>query len=83
MDYAVSTVEVTDRRTGEIHEAKVFVGVLAVSNYTFVDLTRGSSPSDPGGPIGAVPWRLNRPGFAGGCRLNSSRSDRWHAHWRR
>ena len=29
VDYAGPTVEVTDRRTGEIHEAKVFVGVLA------------------------------------------------------
>ena len=29
VDYAGPTVEVTDRRTGETHEAKVFVGVLA------------------------------------------------------
>ncbi len=35
VDYAGPTVEVTDRRTGEIHEAKVFVGVLAASNHTF------------------------------------------------
>ena len=39
VDYAGSTVEVTDRRTGEIREAKVFVGVLAASNHTFVDVT--------------------------------------------
>ena len=46
VDYAGSTVEVTDRRTGEIHEAKVFVGVLAASNYTFVDLTLSRSLPD-------------------------------------
>ena len=46
VDYAGSTVEVTDRRTGEIREAKVFVGVLAASNYTFVDLTPSRSLPD-------------------------------------
>ena len=46
VDYAGPTVEVTDRRTGEIHEAKVFVGVLAVSNHTFVDVTRSRSLPD-------------------------------------
>ena len=46
VDYAGPTVEVTDRRTGEIHEAKVFVGVLAASNHTFVDLTRTRSLPD-------------------------------------
>lgn len=40
LDYAGPTVEVTDRRSGEIHEAKVFVGVLAASNHTFVELSR-------------------------------------------
>ena len=46
VDYAGSTVEVTDRRTGEIHDAKVFVGVLAASNYTFADLTLSRSLPD-------------------------------------
>ena len=46
VDYAGPTVEVADRRTGEIHEAKVFVGVLAASNHTFVDVTRTRSLPD-------------------------------------
>ena len=39
VDYAGPTVEVVDRETGEIRQAQVFVGTLAASNYTFVDLT--------------------------------------------
>ena len=31
MDYAGPTVEVTDRSTGEVQQAKVFVGVLAAA----------------------------------------------------
>ncbi len=46
VDDAGPTVEITDRRTGEIHETKVFVGVLAASNHTFVDLTRTRSLPD-------------------------------------
>ena len=46
VDYAGSTVEVADRQTGEIREAKVFVGVLAASNHTFVDVTLTRSLPD-------------------------------------
>lgn len=46
MDYAGRTVKVTDRRTGEIHEAKVFVAVLAALNHTFVDVTLTRSLPD-------------------------------------
>ncbi len=46
VDYAGPTVKVTDRETGEIHQAKVFVGVLAASNYTFADLTPSRSLPD-------------------------------------
>ena len=46
VDYAGSTVEVTDRRTGEVQDAKVFVGVLAASNHTFVDVTLTRSLPD-------------------------------------
>ena len=46
VDYAGPTVEVTDRRTGEIREAKVFVGVLAASNHTFADVTLTRSLPD-------------------------------------
>ena len=46
VDYAGPAGEVSDRRTGEIHEAKVFVGVLAASNHTFVDVTLTRSLPD-------------------------------------
>ena len=46
VDYAGPTVEVTDRRTGEMHDAKVFVGVLAASNHTSVDITLTRSLPD-------------------------------------
>ena len=46
VDYAGPRVEVTNRRTGEVHEAKVFVGVLAASNHTFVDVTLTRSLPD-------------------------------------
>ena len=46
VDYAGPTVEVTDRRTGEMHDAKVFVGVLAASNHTLVGVTRTRSLPD-------------------------------------
>ena len=43
MDYAGPTAEVTDRRTGEIHEAKVFAGVLAASHVRMFEY-RGGVP---------------------------------------
>ncbi|MFW6084841.1 MAG: IS21 family transposase, partial [Gemmatimonadota bacterium] len=46
VDYAGPSVEVVDAETGELREAQVFVGVLAVSNYTFLDLTWSRSLSD-------------------------------------
>ena len=39
VDYAGPTFEVVDRKTGEVRDALVFVGVLGASNYTFVDVT--------------------------------------------
>ena len=39
VDYAGPKIPVVDRSTGEEREAMVFVGVLAASNYTFVDVT--------------------------------------------
>ena len=38
VDYARPTVEVKGRRTGDIHEAKVFVGVLAATRWAFAEL---------------------------------------------
>ena len=36
VDYAGQTVPVTNRDTGELREAQIFVAVLGASNYTFV-----------------------------------------------
>ena len=37
VDYCGQTVPVTDRATGEIREAQIFVAVLGASNYTYVE----------------------------------------------
>jgi transposase len=39
VDYAGQTMEITDPKTGEIHEAQIFVATLGASNYTFTEAT--------------------------------------------
>lgn len=39
VDYAGPTVPVQDRKTGEIKQAQIFVGVLAASNYLYAEAT--------------------------------------------
>lgn len=39
VDYSGQTVDIIDRRTGEVREAEVFVAVLGASNYTFAEAT--------------------------------------------
>ena len=39
VDYAGQTMEITDPKTGEIHEAQIFVATLGASNYTFAEAT--------------------------------------------
>ncbi len=39
VDYAGQTVEVVDRRTGEICQAQIFVAVLGASSYTYAEAT--------------------------------------------
>jgi len=39
VDYAGQTVEVVDRRTGEIRHAQIFVAVLGASSYTYAEAT--------------------------------------------
>ena len=46
VDYAGLKSRVVDRSTGEERDAMVFVGVLAASNYTFVDVTRSRTLPD-------------------------------------
>jgi hypothetical protein len=39
VDYAGQTVPITDRDTGELRPASIFVGVLGASNYTYAEAT--------------------------------------------
>ncbi len=39
IDYAGPTIPVVDAKTGEVHEAQVFVGTLGASNHTYVEAT--------------------------------------------
>ena len=39
VDYAGYTIPVTDRHTGEIRQAQIFVGLMGASNYTFAEAT--------------------------------------------
>jgi transposase len=46
IDYCGPTVPVIDSRTGEVHEAQVFVAVLGASNYTYAEATLTQSLPD-------------------------------------
>lgn len=46
VDYAGHTMPVTDRNTGEIRQAQIFVGVMGASNYTYCEATWSQSLPD-------------------------------------
>lgn len=46
VDYAGTTLEVIDCRTGEVRSAQVFVAVLGASNYTYAEATWTQALSD-------------------------------------
>jgi len=46
VDFAGDGVPWEDPRTGEIHEAQLFVGVLGASNYTYVEATETQRTED-------------------------------------
>ena len=46
VDYAGHTMPVTDRHTGEIRQAQIFVGVMGASNYTYCDATWSQTVPD-------------------------------------
>ena len=46
VDYAGQTVEVVDRRSGEIRQAQIFVAVLGASNYTYAEASLSQSLPD-------------------------------------
>ena len=39
IDYAGTTIPINDPKTGEIKEAQIFVAVLGLSNYTYIEAT--------------------------------------------
>lgn len=43
VDYSGLTMQWTDKETGEIHKAQIFVAVLGASNYTFIEATTDQS----------------------------------------
>ena len=46
IDYAGKTIEITDRLTGEIRKAQIFVAVLGASNYTYAEATLSQQLED-------------------------------------
>ena len=46
IDYAGQTIPWTDRLTGEVYQAEMFLAVLGASNYTFAEATRSQKMPD-------------------------------------
>jgi transposase len=46
VDYAGQTVGITDRHSGEVHQAQIFVAVLGASNYTYAEASWTQSLPD-------------------------------------
>ncbi len=46
VDYAGHTVELTDRHSGQVRQAQIFVAVLGASNYTYAEATWTQSLPD-------------------------------------
>jgi len=61
VDYAGQTVPITDRLTGEIRKAEIFVAVLGASNYTYTEATWSQSLSNWTGS------HVRAFGYFGGC----------------
>ncbi len=46
VDYAGTTISWTDKTTGEVNQAQIFVATLGASNYTFAEATHSQSMED-------------------------------------
>lgn len=46
VDYAGQTVPITDRDSGQVRQAQIFVAVLGASNYTYVEATESQQLPD-------------------------------------
>lgn len=90
VDYAGQTMPVTDRHTGEIRQAQIFVGLMGASNYTFADATWSQTLPDWIGshirmlehfgaaPEILVPDNLKR-GVTKTCRYEPDTNPSYHA----
>lgn len=61
VDYAGQTVSITDRDSGQVRQAQIFVAVLGASNYTYVEATESQQLPD---------WLMSHVRafeFLGGC----------------
>lgn len=79
VDYAGHTMPLTDRKTGEVREAQVFVAVLGASNYTYVEATEGQTlPDWIGSHVRALMFFRGAPAIFVPDNLRSGVSK---AHW--
>jgi transposase len=65
VDYAGATVPIIDSKTGEIHEASIFVAVLGASSYTYAEASWNQNlPSWIGSHIRALEFFQGAPALA-------------------
>jgi len=90
VDYCGPTMPVTDRHTGEIRQAQIFVGVMGASNYTYAEATWSQTLSDWIGShvrlleyLGAAPEILVpdnlKSGVSKTCRYEPDTNPSYHA----
>jgi len=61
IDYAGTTMPITNSKTGEIRSVQIFIGVLGQSNYTYIEATESQSSKD------FINSHINAFKFFGGC----------------
>ena len=90
VDYCGKTMPITDRNTGEIRQAQIFVGVMGASNYTYAEATLSQTLPDwigshirmleyfGAGPEILVPDNL-KSGVSKTCRYEPDTNPSYHA----
>jgi transposase len=61
IDYAGTTMAITNSKTGEIRNVQIFLGVLGQSNYTYIEATESQNSKD------FISSHINAFKFFGGC----------------
>lgn len=90
VDYCGKTMPITDRHTGEIRQAQIFVGVMGASNYTYAEATLSQTLPDWIGShirmleyFGAAPEILVpdnlKSGVSKTCRYEPDTNPSYHA----